>query len=222
MNAKKLSSLFFAAIIGLSGCATINFSAHYFTPPDNYLQEVTLIWNKILHQFSSKRSYALTVVEGENSKKLKGIPAISGTTILLPDEFIRYIYQNYYNDRAVIVRCAIVHELCHTEYGLVSSPPEKHSETDVAAIRVLGGDATQTAQQYYKSLQVLKSYWFARKGVGGHAFNVGWNVANAAALALVGHGYFVDWFATDIAKRLQLLSRHYKISAGSCFRRSRQ
>ena len=215
--------LFFLFVsLSLHGCATVNFSANYYTPPDNYRQEVMLIWNTVRRQFHSQHNYAMTIVSGSNSKKLKGIPAISGTTVIVPDEFIRYIYQNYYNDRAAVLTCTVVHELCHTEYGLVSSPPEKHLETDFAAIQVLGGVDSHAAPNYYKSLQVLKDYWFARKGIAGHAFNVGWNAANAAAMVFIGHGYFVDWFATDISKRLQSLSRHYKIPSGSRFRRSQR
>ena len=68
----------------------------------------------------------------------------------------------------------------------------------------------------------MRSYWFARKGVGGHMFNVGWNVLNLVCMAYTGSGYFANWFATDLEGRLKLISREYKVRSGISFKRSKE
>ncbi|MFH1360453.1 MAG: hypothetical protein ABIJ41_05370 [Candidatus Omnitrophota bacterium] len=204
----------------LGGCSTVNFSANYYTPPKNYQQEVQGLFNKLIRRFAPDHAYALRVVSENESKGLKGIPAISNQTVILPDNFIKYVYQNYYDDRNIIFTCVIVHELCHDVYNLPSSPAEIHFKTDAQAISLLGTQDQDTAKYYYQSLRVMKNYWFARKGVAGHTLNAGWNVLSAASMAFGGPGVFIDWFSTDLEKRLQMIARHYGIKRSSAFERS--
>ena len=203
-----------------AGCSFINFSGHYYTLPADYSTELALIWNRIETQLPIKNEYQIHVIRGRDSDRLDGVPAVSGRTVYLPEDFVKYVYQNYYNDRFHIFGSVIVHELAHIEYDLPSSPPEKHFETDQAAIRLLGGDLP-TAEYYYKSLYVMKDYWFARKGVAGHALNAAWNLVNAASLVYGGPAYFADLYATDLDQRMKLIAKQYKLKSCGPFRRSR-
>ena len=211
-----LTALF---LIG-SGCSVMNFSANYYSPPPLYQQEIHGLWTKLTSELPLKNKYTYRIVTEQQAKGLKGIPAISGNTMILPENFVKYIYQNYYDDRMKVLTCVIVHELCHREFGGLSAPPEEHFKVDVQAIELLGGDRLATANYYYKSLCVMKNYWYARKGVAGHAFNTGWNLANAASAALGGPAAFVDWFATDLDRRLNMLKKKYKIIVTGAFERS--
>jgi hypothetical protein len=101
------------------------------------------------------------------------------------------------------------------------STAQAHFQVDVKAAELLGGKADITASDFYKSLFVLRNYWFSRKGMGGHLFNAGWNLVNVATLVYGGSGYFRDWFATDVSKRMSLYIKHYKIKNRSCFIHSR-
>jgi len=208
------------SILLIAGCSFINFSANYYTPPADYTAELGLIWNKIRNQIPLKHQYHVRIIRDRDSDRLDGVPAVSGTTVLLPDDFVKYVYQNYYNDRFKIFGSVIVHELAHIEYDLPSSPPEKHFETDVAAIKLLGNDMA-AAEYYYKSLYVMKDYWFARKGVAGHALNAAWNLVNAASLVYGGPAYFADLYATDLDRRMKLIVKNYKLRARGPFPRSR-
>lgn len=211
---------------GLVGCATVNFSANYYTPPENYQAEVRTQFNGLISHLNTSHHYDLTIVSKDHLLKNKGIPEIEGDTLRLPENFIKYIYQNYYNDRFTILICVITHEICHTEYNLSdTSTPQAHFQTDLQAIKMLEMwkfPISVTASDYYKSLFVLRNYWVARKGVGGHLFNIGWNVLNAATLAYAGSGTFVDWFATDVDGRMSLLVRQFGIKDYTCFKRSQK
>ncbi len=167
--------------------------------------------------FMSK--YQFRIVGGKDSDRLKGIPAISDKTVLIPDDFIKYIFQNYYNDRFKILSATIVHEVCHAEFGLPSRPPKEHFKADLKAIGLLDGNAA-TADYFYKSLYVVKDYWFARKGVAGHALNAGWNAVNAAVLVLGGPAHFADFFATDLSERMNLITQAFHLRGGEKFHRS--
>lgn len=215
---KKLLLLTFLSIC-LSGCSTVNFSANYYTPPDNYKAEVKKDWDTAIKKFALKNKYELRIVsDGECS--LKGIPEIAGYTVKIPESFIKYAYQNYYNNRALIIDCVVAHEVSHTEFSLFNqSTPQAHFETDKKAIELLQAKGICSAQDYYKSLFVLKNYWFARKGMGGHAFNLGWNAVQVASLVYGGPASFKDWFATDLSKRMAYISKQYKVPSGSCFER---
>lgn len=202
-----------------SGCSVINFSANYYEPPSNYQLEVSEIWGKLKQQLPLKYDYDVRIIAGRDSNRLNGIPAISNKTVLLPNDFVKYIYQNYYDDRAKILTGVMVHEMCHVEYKLPSKPAGKHSQTDIAAIKLLGDNRT-TANYYYKSLYVMKNYWFARKGVAGHTLNAGWNAINGVSYALGGPAWFADFFATDLTQRMDLIAKHYKILSTNCFERS--
>lgn len=203
----------------LPGCATVNFSANYFTPPDNYKDEVKNEWSGLTGKFALKNQYLLKLVS-DRECSTPGIPEINGNTVKIPETFIKYIYQNYYDNKFLVLNCIISHELCHTEYSLYNqSTPQAHFQVDKKAIELLQDKNICTAQDYYKSLFVLRNYWFARKGVAGHTFNIGWNVAQVASLVYAGSANFVDWFATDLDKRLALISKAYRVRSGSCFKR---
>jgi len=217
----KCPCLFLALILFFCGCSTVNFSANYYDPPDNYKTEMGYLWIDLQKQIDLKYSYEIHIVEDEISDKLNGIPAISERKILLPNDFIKYVYQNYYNDRYFIIGSVIIHELMHSEVGLPSKPPEEHVKTDVAAIKVLGEDE-ETIKNYYRALHVMHNYWFARKGMGGHALNAGWNIANMASLFYIGKGYFRDWYATDLKVRMKMIKGHYGIKVYTSFERSRE
>ena len=213
--------LLIIVLVGAAGgCAVVNFSGHYYDLPPNTSSEVHGLFRKIVTELPLRYSYKYVVLSDAEFEKSKGIPAISEDTVIIPENFLRYVYQNYYDDRTIILSSIIVHELCHKEYGLPSKPPKEHFKVDQCAIALIGQENTG-ATYYYQSLYVMKNYWFARKGMAGHAFNVGWNVANAAVLALTGHGVFADWFATDLEERMRLISRNYDLLPHHCFPRSK-
>lgn len=219
MGLTKKLTILLSLVVSLYGCSTVNFSANYYTPPDNYKTEVNKIWAGSLKKLALKNQYTLRIVSDQECS-MKGIPEISGYTVKIPESFIKYAYQNYYNDRSLIIDCVIAHEVSHVEYSLFNqSTPQAHFEVDKKAIELLSSKGICSAQDYYKSLFVLRNYWFARKGLGGHTFNVGWNLAQVASMAYGGPASFRDWFATDLNKRLAFISRQYKIRSGSCFER---
>ncbi len=215
---KKVFLLLFTGAI-LSGCATVNFSANYYTPADNYKTEIKEEWNELLAKFPLKHQYTLNIVP-DRQCTTPGIPEIVSYTVKIPDSFIKYVYQNYYENRFTVFNCIFSHEVCHMEYNLHDqSTPQAHFHLDQKAIELLRDKSVSSAEDYYKSLFVLRNYWFARKGVGGHTFNAGWNILQVASLVYIGSAHFVDWFATDLDKRLALISKEYKVHPGSCFKR---
>jgi len=205
--------------LSLLGCFVVNFSGNYYALPTNCPAEIQGMWNKLMAELALKNSYRYVVLTDAQFEKSVGIPAISQHTVILPENFIKYVYQNYYDYRFVILTAVITHELCHPEYGLPSKPAKEHFKVDQVAIALLGKGQVN-ATFYYQSLYVMRNYWFARKGMGGHAFNVGWNAANAAAMVVTGHGYFADWFATDLDERMRLIARSTKLMTTDCFPRS--
>jgi len=215
---KSATYLLGAALI-LSGCSTVNFSADYYTPPEHYRTEMGYLWSDLLKQLTLKHTYEIHIIDGEDADKLNGIPAISGRRVLLPNDFLKYVYQNYYNDRFFLIGSVIIHELMHSELDLPSRPPEEHVKTDIAAIKVLG-ESEAMATDYFRALHVMHNYWFARKGMGGHALNAGWNLANLASVFYAGKGYFRDWYATDLKVRMKMIKAHYGIKVYSSFTRS--
>lgn len=199
------------------GCSTVNFSAHYYDPPAGYRQEVWALFEKVQSDLALKNRYQLRVVEKDETH---GIPAISGTLVILPEDFVKYIYQNYYDHRNIILTCVIAHEMAHREFDLPVEPVETHFQVDRAAIGLLGGEQYQNAVYFYKTLYVLRNYWFARKGVAGHTLNIGWNVLNAASYALGGPAHFRNWFATDTKQRMKFLIKEYGVKERGAFPRS--
>ena len=212
-------SVLLLCLLLTNGCSVINFSANYYAPPANYQKEVSDIWEKVTAQLPLKNAYRARIIQGRDSNRLDGIPAVSDRTVLLPNDFVKYIYQNYYNDRAKILVNVMVHEICHPEFGLPSKPPEEHFKADMAAIKLLGGDI-KTAQYYYQSLYVMKNYWYARKGVAGHALNLGWNAINGVSAVLGGPAAFADFYATDLSHRMNLIAQQFRPISRSCFPRS--
>lgn len=205
----------------LTGCATVNFSANYYVPPQNYRAEIEGLWREFVSAVPLKYVYSFHIVSDRECKA--GIPYIEKHDLKIPDNFLKYTYQNYYVDRFVILSSLVAHEICHAEYGLANGrTPKEHFAVDKKAIEMLAKADICSAEDFYKSLQVMRSYWFARKGVGGHMFNVGWNVLNLACMAYTGNGYFANWFATDLEARLKLISREYKVRSGTNFKRSKE
>ena len=202
--------LFLTLLPLLTGCATVNFSANYFTPPSNYKSEVTKLWKELIYKLPLKYKYSYSMrIVSDKECNTKGIPGIKNAVVSIPDNYIKYMYQNYYKDRFIILTCMMVHELCHAEYKLPDKPPAVHFQTDGKAISLLSSYTTISAYDYYRSNSALKNYWSARKGAAGHAFNIGWNVAQVASIAMGGPYCFVDWFATDLNQRQSLLSKRY-------------
>lgn len=208
--------------LALSGCATVNFSANYYTPPGNYKSELKGEWDQLMNEFSLKHAYNLEVVPDARCST-RGIPEINGFFVKIPESFIKYVHQNYYDKRFVVFDCVVGHEVCHTEYNLHNqSTPQAHYQVDRQAIELLKDKKICSAQDYYNSLLVLRNYWFARKGLGGHTFNVGWNLAQVAALVYGGSASFKDWFATDLDKRLALIRKEYGARSNLCFKRCKE
>jgi len=201
------------------GCSFLNFSANYYDPPGYYQDEISFLSKKLQGQLTLKKTYQVRIIDGKASDKLNGIPAISGQTIMIPNDFIKYVYQNYYDHRFKILASVIVHELTHEEYGLPSKPVDKHVQVDFVALKLLSADQ-DVAADYCRALLVIKNYWFARKGVAGHALNAGWNAANAASLFFGGPAMFADWYATDLSGRMKLLAKRYELGSIKCFERS--
>ncbi|MBF0532195.1 MAG: hypothetical protein HQL23_03755 [Candidatus Omnitrophica bacterium] len=175
----------------------------------------------LVGQIKLKYAYDVRVVDGKDSDRVQGVPFLSNHTVFFPRDFLAYVYQNYYRDRAVILTDVMTHEMCHAEFNLPSAPIEEHFKTDMAAIKLLG-ETPQAARDFYRSLFVVKNYWFARKGMAGHALNAGINVVSGASMVLGGPGVFVNLFATDLSRRMDFLARKYKLSSTSCFKRSSQ
>lgn len=208
--------LFLTLLPLLTGCATVNFSALNYTPPPNYKSEVTKLWKELTYALPLKYKYSMRIVSDKECNK-KGVPGIKNGTVLVPNNFVKYIYQNYYENRFIILTCLVAHELCHAEYNLSMGTPEVHFQTDAKAVSLLRSNTTISAYDYYRSMSVVKNYWYARKGVAGNALNVGWNIAQVASLVAGGPYYFRDWFAVDVDKRLNLISKRYGKPKPRCF-----
>lgn len=219
LKIKLIAGILFCYLV--SGCATVNFSANYYTLPENYQDEVLGIWQKLYLQYQLTDGYKISVIEGEDEKKSKGVPFISGQTVYLPKIFLKYVYQNYYDDRYIVITSVIAHELCHKLYDLPSEPPDVHFQTDLAAIKLLGA-AQETVENYYNSLVVFRNYCFARKGMAGHALNVGINALSVGSMVMGGPGFFMDLYATDLTRRLKLIKREYRLRAVKAFAKTHE
>jgi len=217
----KYKRLLIMACLMLSGCAAVNFSANYYTPPDNYRAQVRDIWEDLLGKTRVSAGYQMAIVP-EGVCRM-GIPEIEGRLVKFPDSFIKYVYQNYYDDRQKIFNCVSGHEISHVEYNLHDmSTPKAHYEVDKKAIGLLSGAGICGPRDYYNTFIVLKNYWFARKGMAGHMANAGWNLISAASVACGGPGYFANWFATDLDKRIAFIRKYNKIPGNSRFKRSKE
>jgi len=211
MNKKQLIVVFVMGIL-LSGCATINFSSKYYTLPTDYKKDIDEVWNEIISkvplQYKSSYSYRITK---DHETKLAGVPQIYQGVVSLPEYFIKYIWEFYYPDyHKAILTCTILHELAHVESGISDTPSHEHHRCDIYAINLMYNREQgfyylpYDLNHFYSSLIVIQQYWSARKGVGGHLFNIGWNALNLYAIALGGSGTVGDLFATDISTRLSL------------------
>jgi hypothetical protein len=150
------------------------------------------------------------VICKDKDTQIPGVPQIKNGTVYLPQYFIQYVYEFYYNYRVPIFTCLIAHEIAHAEYGLPDKPPKQHYLCDKAAIEnMLIKYTPYNENHYYSKLKVVSDYWSARKGVGGHLANVGWNVFNMATLAYVGVGSLGNLYATDISTRLKLMKKDH-------------
>jgi hypothetical protein len=218
----KIKLVIVIVLCGLvSGCATVNFSANYYTLPDTYQAEVQSVWQKLSAGYQLSGDYRISVIEGDDEKKAKGIPFISNQTVYLPKIFIKYVYQNYYDERFIVLTSVISHEVCHKLYGLPSEPPDAHFQTDLAAIKLLG-TSKETVENYFNSLVVVKNYCFARKGMAGHALNVGFNALSVGSMVMGGPGVFMDLYATDLTRRLKLIKREYRLGSVKGFAKTHE
>lgn len=134
---KKIISCFVLVSLGLlNGCATINFSANYYTPPENYQGEVRVLWSEFMSRVPLIYDYKINVAS--ESEVTMGIPEIKNGIVNIPDSFIRYTFQNYYKDRFRVLLCIMAHEVCHIEYNLTDqSTPQAHFKVDQKAIDML-------------------------------------------------------------------------------------
>lgn len=205
----------------VSGCATVNFSANYYTLPDAYQAEIQSVWQKLSVGYQLPGDYKISVIEGNDEKKAKGIPFISNQTVYLPKIFIKYVYQNYYDDRFIVLTSVISHEVCHGLYHLPSEPPDEHFKTDLAAIKLLGTNK-ETVENYFNSLVVVKNYCFARKGMAGHALNIGINALSVGSMVIGGPGVFIDLYATDLTRRLKLIKQEYRLGSVKGFAKTHE
>lgn len=210
---KKLIILFILSI-SLSGCATVNFSSKYYTPPTNYEKDIEEVWNEINTKVPLKHKgyYCYRIVK-DNKTNPPGIPqSISegnNRIILIPEYFIKYVWEFYYpNYHKDIISCLFSHELGHPESGYSDKPPEQHLLCDKYTIQNLLLPSV-TSSTYYSTLIVVRDYWSARKGIGGHLFNIGWNILNVGTYLFAGYGYFVDWYSTDLNNRISTIKATY-------------
>ena len=152
------------------------------------------------------------IICADKSTSTPGVPEIKmmlppNYSVYMPDYFVRYVYEFYYNNREVIFNSIFAHEIAHAEFNLPDKPPEKHYLVDGAAIVNFFPNTQVTDDNFYSSLCVISYYWQARKGAGGHLFNIGWNALNIYAIAMGGIGSIGDLYATDISTRLNLLQK---------------
>lgn len=197
--------------LGLVGCATVNFSSKYYTLPENYKDDIALVFNTITKSISLKYAYAYRITK-DNETATPGVPQNENCVISIPDYFIRYVYEFYYNNRFEIFICLFLHEIAHSEFNLPSEPPKTHYLCDREAIEKLlkPYNTLYGVNDFYSTLCVIDNYWRARKGLGGHFFNIGWNALNAISLFYGGSGSIGDLYAVDIATRVQLMRRDYR------------
>lgn len=159
--------------------------------------------------FKNTYCYSYKITQ-DNETQIPGIPQIDKHVISFPDYFIRYVYEFYYPKyHKQILTCIILHEIAHDEGGIDDKPPRIHYQCDKYAIDKLLPNSPYSIDDFYSSLKVVSDYWSARKGTGGHLFNIGWNALNIYAIALGGSGTVGDLFATDINTRLSLLKKDY-------------
>ncbi len=218
MNKKQLIVAFGVGIL-LSGCATINFSSKYYTLPSNYKNDIDEVWNDILFRvpLKHKELYSYKIIGEVKPDKYVNVPTgilyNRAGTINLPNYLIKYIWEFYYPSyHKKILTCLFLHEIAHTESGYSDKPPEQHYLCDKYAVNLMLTSDLRllyNSDDFYSSLIVVSQYWSARKGAGGHLFNIGWNAANVGSLIFLGYGYLGDLFATDISTRLSLFKKDY-------------
>ncbi|MDO8488822.1 MAG: hypothetical protein Q7S42_01740 [Candidatus Omnitrophota bacterium] len=207
----------------LSGCASVNFSSKYYSLPANYEKDLNDVWNQMITKIplKYKNSYSYRIVK-DNQTKPAGIPQSrqegNNVVILIPEYFVKYVWEFYYPKyNQEIMSCLFAHELGHPESQYSSKTPKEHLLCDKYTIKnLLLPPATVTT--YYSTLIVVRDYWSARKGAGGHLFNAGWNSLNIASTIFVGVGFIGDLYATDLNYRISSLKRAYP-SAKFCFKR---
>ncbi len=220
---KKLTILLILTIF-ISGCATVNFSSKYYTLPNAYEKDIQEVWNEINTKIPLKhKGYYFYRIVKDNQTTPPGMPQSvsegNNRIILIPEYFIKYVYEFYYPAyHKIIIGCLFAHELGHPESGYLSSTPQQHILCDRYTIENLMLPY-YTSNDYYSMLIVAKDYWSARKGVGGHLFNIGWNILNVGTYLFAGFGYFNDWFATDVNNRISALKSTYPHTV-FCFKRN--
>ncbi len=223
---KKLTILLIIPIFLLSGCATVNFSSKYYTLPTDYKKDIDEVWNEIILKvpLKYKNYYSYRIVK-DNQTSLAGIPQIkqegNNVVVMLPEYFIKYVWEFYYPIcHKYVIDCVFIHELGHPESGYSDKPPEQHFLCDKYTIEKLMLP-NYTSNTYYSTLIVIKDYWSARKGVGGHLFNWGWNILNLYSIAMGGFGSVGDLYATDLNYRISAIKSTYPYTT-FCFKRNKQ
>ena len=207
-----MRKIILALLIFVSGCATVNFSSKYYTLPQDYETDIQSIWNEFVKKVPLKYEYNYSIDKDRLNVigAIPGIPFIHGVHISLPEYYIRYIYEFYYDDRKAILFSTIAHEMAHTEFNCPAEPPEQHYLCDKAALENLIIPHTQFgAISFYSHLKILSDYWNARKGVVGHVANAGLNIASVFSVLNGGGGIFGNMYATDISTRMKLMVRDY-------------
>jgi len=200
------------SIIFFSGCATLNFSSKYYKLPPDYKKDIQDTWNEIKTKvpLKYKAAYSYRIVKDKETS-LAGVPEIhseaGGYVILIPEYYIMYVWEFYYPlYHKQILACLIAHEMGHAESGLSDKTKQEHLACDQYSIGhlLLPG---LTGDTFYSSLVVTRHYWSARKGVGGHLFNIGWNAVNIASLVFGGPASIGDLFVTDLDYRISRLRK---------------
>jgi len=200
-----MKKLLLVLALFLSGCASVNFSSKYYTPPPTYKADIDEVWNTAMKLPLKYKNYYSYKISQDSETKSAGVPQIYNNIVYLPEYFIKYVYEFYYPKyHKQILACIILHELAHPEGGINDKPPDVHFDCDKYAIDNFLPHTTCSIDDFYSSLIVMKNYWSARKGAGGHLFNASYNLA----VAWYG-GIFVDMYATDIKARLSYLRYFY-------------
>ena len=210
-------------IILLSGYASVNFSSKYYTLPADYQKDIDEVWNDMMTKVPLKHElYYFYRIVKDNQTSLAGVPEIrklgvgsdNNMVVLIPEYFIKYVYEFYYPKyHKEIISCLFAHELGHPESGYSSENQNDHFLCDKYSIKNLLLPPANS-DTYYSMLIVVKQYWSARKGIGGHLFNFGLNLATITYLKST-----IDLFGTDLNYRISKFNSS-EPPPRFCFKRS--
>lgn len=215
--------LIIGLLLFLPGCTTVNFSSKYYNLPTGYEKDIDEVWNDIMTKVPLKYElYYFYKIVKDNETSTPGVPEIRplGTgskynmVVMIPEYFIKYIYEFYYPKyHKEIIACIFAHELGHPESDHSSNNQEDHFLCDKYSINNLLLPPTNS-DTYYSMLIVVKQYWSARKGIGGHLFNFALNLATITYLKST-----MDLFGTDLNYRISKFNSE-EPSPKFCFERN--